>query len=202
MKFKLKDQSEIVVSDAVQFHARALRAIGQDLSNLFPQSLEITLTGTNFQVDGRYLPRPAGDKGGKREGALLDKLRNKLRADSAVCGPAESATSPISFSRTYCPADIETIDEAGMARRNDATTAPDIYSLGEMLRMVGRIVDSNGRRLQKLSKDTYGVRFEYEDSAGEIKKVELSSLQLYKLQQKYHAERGTHVAIDTWKGSI
>jgi hypothetical protein len=202
MKFKLKDHAEIQVLDTVQFHARALRAIGQDLSNLFPQSLEITLNGTSFQVAGRYVPRPAGEKAAKRDSDLLNKLRNKLRADSPVVSPPDSATGPISFSRSYGSADIDAIDEAGLARRNETETAPDIYSLGEMLRMVGRIVDSNGRRLQKLSKDTYGVSFEYEDSAGEIKKVELSSLQLYKLQQQYHAERGTYVAIDKWKGSI
>ncbi|MGH7930046.1 MAG: hypothetical protein ACREQV_19890, partial [Candidatus Binatia bacterium] len=124
------------------------------------------------------------------------------RGDPPVSPSVDSATGPVSFSRTYTPADIDSIDEAGCAHRNEPDTAPDIYSLGEMLRMVGRIVDSNGRRLQKLSRDTYGVSFEYEDGAGEIKQCELSSLQLYKLQQQYHAERGTYVAIDKWKGSI
>lgn len=202
MKFKLKDQTEIQVLDTVQFHARALRAIGQDLSSLFPQSLEITLNGTNFQVVGRYVPRPVGEKGAKRDIYLLGKLRNKFRGDSPVASSEESAKGSINFNRSYTPSDIEGIDEAGCAHRNEPDTAPDIYSLGEMLRMVGRIVDSNGRRLQKLSRDTYGVSFEYEDGAGEIKQCELSSLQLYKLQQQYHAERGTYVAIDKWKGSI
>jgi hypothetical protein len=68
--------------------------------------------------------------------------------------------------------------------------------------MVGRIVDSNGTRLCKLSKDRYGVTFQYEDDRGEMQKRELTSLQLYKLQQQYYSERGTFVAVDKWEGSI
>jgi len=198
MKFKLKDQTEIYVSDKVGYHARALRAIGQDLSNLFPQSLEITQNGSNFQVTGRYLQRSAGEKSAKPEIYALDKLRNKFRVNP----PAESATGPISFCRIYSPADIDAIDEARGALRNESDVAPDIYSLGEILRMVGRIVDSDGRRLDKLSRDTYGVSFEYENVAGEMKKGELSSLQLYKLQQQYYSERGTYMPVDNWKSSI
>jgi len=202
MKFKLKGEIEVQVSDGVQFHARALRAIGQDLSNLFPQSLEITVEGTTFQVVGQYLRRDAGEQGSQRDNHLLGKLRNKLFRDAPVAAPAEGATAPTSFNRTYTPADIEAIDEIRSTHRNGPDTSPDIYSLGEILRMVGRIVDSNGKRLHKLVRDTYGVTFEYEDGTGEIKKGELSSLQLYKLQQQYYSERGTYVPTDNWKGSI
>ena len=94
------------------------------------------------------------------------------------------------------------MDESGAKRRNETDKVPDIYSLGEMLRMVGRIVDSEGRRLLKLSKDMNGVAFEYEDGAGQKHKREFSKLQLYKLQQQYYAERGTYVPIDNWAGSF
>jgi hypothetical protein len=200
MKFKLKDETEVQVSDHVQFYARALRAIGQDLSSLFPLSLEITLNGTNFEVVGRYIPRDAAEKGAQRD--LLGKLRNKWLRDAPATTPVQSATDPLSFNRTYTPVEIDALDEAGSNHRHGPNTAPDIYSLGETLRMVGRIVDSNGKRLQKLSRDSYGVSFEYEDGAGAIHKGELSSLQLYKLQQQYYSERGTFVPVDKWKGSI
>ena len=202
MKLKLKDESEIQVLNKAQFHARGLRAIGHDLSNLFPQTLEITLQGMNFQVIGRYLLRDPGGKGAQGSSQLLDKLRSKLLRDQPTVPPAESATTPISLDRTYTPVDIDRMDEGGANRRNEIDKVPDIYSLGEMLRMVGRIVDSDGRRLLNLSRDKYGVTFEYEDSAGQTQKREFSNLQLYKLQQQYYAERGTYVPIDDWKGSF
>jgi hypothetical protein len=202
MKLKLKDESDTHVLNKAQFHARALRAIGQDLSKLFPQTLEITLQGMNFQVIGRYLPRDPGGKGAQSSSQLLDKLRSKLSRNQPTVPPAENSAATMSFDRTYAPVDIDRMDESGANRRNEIDKVPDIYSLGETLRMVGRIVDSDGRRLVKLSKDKYGVTFEYEDGAGQTQKREFSNLQLYKLQQQYYAERGTYVAIDDWKGSF
>lgn len=202
MKLKLKDESDTHVLNKAQFHARALRAIGQDLSKLFPQTLEITLQGMNFQVIGRYLPRDPGGKGAQSSSQLLDKLRSKLSRNQPTVPPAENSAATMSFDRTYAPVDIDRMDESGANRRNEIDKVPDIYSLGEMLRMVGRIVDSDGRRLVKLSKDKYGVTFEYEDGAGQTQKREFSNLQLYKLQQQYYAERGTYVPIDDWKGSF
>jgi hypothetical protein len=202
MKLKLKDDIQAQGLDKVKFHARALRAIGQDLGNLFPQSLEITLQGMDFHVTGRYLPRDLAGKGAQGNRQLLDKLRSKFLRDQSTVPPVESSTESIGFDRIYMPADIDRMDETGANRRNKIDKVPDIYSLGEMLRMVGRIVDSQGRRLVKLSRDTYGVTFEYEDGAGQTQKREFSNLQLYKLQQEYYAERGTYVPIDKWAGSI
>jgi hypothetical protein len=202
MKLKLKDDIQAQGLDKVKFHARALRAIGQDLGKLFPQSLEITLHGMDFHVTGRYLPRDLAGKGAQGNRQLLDKLRSKFLRDQSTVPPVESSTESIGFDRIYMPADIDRMDETGANRRNKIDKVPDIYSLGEMLRMVGRIVDSQGRRLVKLSRDTYGVIFEYEDGAGQTQKREFSNLQLYKLQQEYYAERGTYVPIDKWAGSI
>ena len=201
MKLKLKDETQNQGLDKVQFHARALRAIGQDLGKLFPQSLEITLQGTNFQVTARYLPREPGGKGAQGNSQLLNKLRSKLLGDQSTVLPAESSAERVSIDRTYTPTEIDRMDEGGANRRNGIEKVPDIYSLGEMLRMVGRIVDSGGGRLLKLSKDMYGVAFEYEDGAGQTQKHEFSNLQLYKLQQQYYAERGTYVPVDKWIGS-
>jgi hypothetical protein len=156
----------------------------------------------DFHVTGRYLPRDLGGKGAQGNRQLLDKLRSKFLRDQSTVPPVESSTESIGFDRIYMPADIDRMDETGANRRNKIDKVPDIYSLGEMLRMVGRIVDSQGRRLVKLSRDTYGVIFEYEDGAGQTQKREFSNLQLYKLQQEYYAERGTYVPIDKWAGSI
>jgi hypothetical protein len=202
MEFKLKGVTEAQAPDKVQFHARALRAIGQDLSDLFPESLEITLHGNNFLVNGRYVPRSADGKGSQKSIDLLDKLRQKFLREQPIAPARERATEPVNFNRTYTPADIDRIDESGAGRRSNTENVPDIYSLGEILRMVGRIVDSGGGRLVELSRDKYGVTFESEDSNGRLQKSEFSSLQLYKLQQQYHAERGTYIPIHKWDGWV
>jgi hypothetical protein len=202
MKLKLKDEPEAQALDKVQFHARALRVIGQELSPLFPRSLEITLEGMNFRVIARYLARDPGGKSAQGNGQLLEKLRSKFLGDKPTVSPLESSTEPARFERVYTTADIDRVDQRGANRRNGTDKVPDIYSLGEVLRMVGRIVDSDGRRLLTLSKDSHGVTFEYEDGAGQKQKREFSNLQLYKLQQQYYAERGTYVPIDNWAGSL
>jgi hypothetical protein len=202
MKFKLKDEVELHVSDHVQFYARALRAIGQDLSGLFPQTLEIRLAqGGNFEVNGRHVPRVDLSKSAPKE-RLLDKLRNKLLRDEAAEEAKDPAGVASDFTRMYTAADIQRLDEAAANHRGAKKALPDIHSLGEMLRMVGRIIDSNGKRLVRVSRNQYGVTFEYEDNAGKTCAGELSSLQLYKLQQEYYAERGSYVPVDTWKGSL
>ena len=95
----------------------------------------------NFQVIGRYLLRDQGGKGAQGSSQLLDKLKSKLLRDQPPVPPADNSTVPISFNRTYTPVDIDRMDEGGANRRNEIDKVPDIYSLDEMLRMVGRIVD-------------------------------------------------------------
>ena len=199
MRLKLKNESGAVPTHGnAHFHARALRAIGQDVGNLYPLSLEISREGVNFRVDGRHLPRDPAPGGAHANSAFLDNLRIKILRGPSPAPTAESPTAPISFNRTYTPADIDRLDDSGAHHRSGMDKVPDIYSLGEMLRMVGRLVDSDGGRLLKLSRDMSGVAFEYEDGSGQKQRRQFSSLQLYKLQQEYHAQRGTHVAIDQW----
>ncbi|MDH3443074.1 MAG: hypothetical protein OEN50_04050 [Deltaproteobacteria bacterium] len=202
MKLKLKDETQAEALGQDQLYARTLRVIGQDLSNLYPQFLEITVTGTSFQVMGRYVPRSVSGKESQQDNKLLSKLRTKFLGNQPGVTSSEYSTELMSFDRSYGPVDINRIDETESSRRNGADKAPDIYSLGEMLRMVGRIVDSDGNRLLRVSKDARSIIFEFESGDGQTQKNELSSLQLYKLQREYYAERGTYVPVDKWDGSV
>jgi hypothetical protein len=201
MKFKLQNETRSEVVHQAQFHARTLRSIGQDLSRLLPESFEITVEGKVFKVIGQHpIREPAGRP--QNPPYLLDKLRGRLSRDNADVAPVENAGKLIGFSRNYTIADIDRMDETGANQRGGINKLPDIYSLGEMLRMVGRILDSEAGRLCKLAKDVNGVMFEYEDGAGQMQRREFTKMELYKLQQQYYAERGTFVPIDKWAGSF
>jgi hypothetical protein len=201
MKLKLQNETRNEITQQAQFHARALRAIGQDLSRLLPESFEITLEGTVFKVIGR---QPSRDLAGRPQNTphLLDRLRGRLSRDGASAAPVKNAGKLVTFSRIYTVADIDRLDETGANQRGGINKLPDIYSFGELLRMVGRILDSEAARLCKLSKDMNVVAFEYEDGAGQAQRREFTKMELYKLQQQYYAERGTFVPIDNWAGSF
>ena len=78
---------------------------------------------------------------------------------STLAQQAKSAT--VEFTNTYSPEDIDRIDEIGMARRFAAGKMPDIRSLGEMLRTIGRLVDGQEGQLRKISKEARRIVFEY-----------------------------------------
>jgi hypothetical protein len=200
MKFKLKDQTEDQNLDKVQFHARALRAIGQDLSGLFPEHVEISLLGKDFHVVGRYVPRTKGSKASPQGGVFAERVWKGVFHGQRSVQANEIAVEPVNFDRTYTQDEIKHLDEIGASQRKGTAKTPDIYSLSEMLRMVGRIIDAAGGRLVRLSRDTRRVTVEYHDGNDVLQKSEMSSLELYKLQQQYYAERGTFVPIDTWDG--
>jgi hypothetical protein len=200
MKFKLKDDTEGQPLAKVQFHARALRAIGQDLSGLFPEQLEVSLLGKDFHVVGRYMPRAKGGKASPQGGVFAERMWKGVFHGQRSVQANEPAVEPVSFERTYTQDEIKHLDEIGASQRKGAATTPDIYSLSEMLRMVGRIIDAAGGRLVRLSRDPRRMAVEYQDGNGGLVKSEMSSLELYKLQQQYYADRGTFVPIDTWDG--
>jgi hypothetical protein len=202
MKFKLKDATEIQISQQIEIYARALRVIGQDLSSLYPQKLEITHRVSEFEVSGVSIAHNTLDAPLEIERHLLGRLKQNLLRRCSPEQTSERPSDPISFRRIYTLADIDHLDQVGFNQRQERSSIPDIYSLPEMLRMVGRLIDAGGKRLHGITKDSYGVRFEYEDNAGKLQQEELSNLQLYKLQQEYYGERGTRVAVDTWKGSF
>ena len=82
--------------------------------------------------------------------------------------------------------------------RKNSEDKPDLYSLSERLRMIGRIVDANGGRLTKLFKDGNTIVFYYQDKDGETHRAEFSNLTLYKLQQQYYSQRFTLAVKDPW----
>ena len=106
------------------------------------------------------------------------------------------------FTRKYTLDNINRVDEMNLPTRTNKEGKPDIYSLGERLRTVGRIVDDCGGTLIRIVKDSNSMKFEYQDQDGNDHREEYTNLALYKYQQRYDAERGTFVFVDPWDSKI
>jgi len=172
-------------------YARALRVIGQDLVELLPESLTIEISGDNFVARGleRTDLSPAKTH---REQNLIRKIWYKPNPPPPKAQPSFAA-----FVRAYSQGDIDKLDEAGRARRTGSTQKPDLHSLAERLRMIGRILDEKNGELVKLSLEGNSVMLRYRDTHGEIQSEEYSNLTLYKLQQEYYSGRCFHPG-DPW----
>jgi hypothetical protein len=184
------------------YYARVLRAIGQDLADLFPQQLEIEQRERSFVVqvrcdrkrsESKAPPQPAeAPKTGVR--GFIQKL-NTIRVDKAPDKP-----EVVTVNRTYNTIDVSHIDESGLHRRIQLGKIPDIHDLGEALRTIGRIIDAEGGRLIRIFRDQRRVAFEYVSKGGSAKKVEMTRAELIKLQQSYYHGRGSSGSLDLWKG--
>lgn len=175
-------------------YACALRVIGQDVAELFPESLTIELSGDNFVARGCGRTELSPSKT-NREGCPTRTIWQKLTQR-----PPKTQPSSSTFMRSYSPDDINRLDEIGRARRTNPAQRPDLHSLPERLRMIGRIVDEKNGELVNLTDDGNSVTFRYRDTQGEIHSEEYSNLTLYKLQQEYYSGRRLHPG-DPWQVS-
>jgi hypothetical protein len=168
---RLKDPSNEIRSFAI-----ALRAIGQDLTSLLPQTFEIRFEDGGFIAHGVALNATADD--GK--------------------SPADAGKKTARFERRYSPTDIHRLDRAGKLKQQGLRKTPDAASLAESLRTIGRIVDAKSGRLVRILKDERKITFEYLDSNGAPQREESRTLIVYQEQQKAIGER---TGKDVWDES-
>lgn len=163
---RLKDPVKTIGSFAV-----ALRAIGQDLTSLLPQNLEIRFEDEAFVAHGVALRGAA------------DTPENKGAR----------------FERRYSAEDLYKLDRVARLKQTGLAKKPDAASLSESLRAVGRVIDAKPGRLVRLVKDERGkIAFEYKDQAGATRREEIHSLSAYQEQQKAIRER---TGRDIWDDS-
>jgi len=184
---KLAEPFKVKADRSPEYFARALRAIGQDLADLFPQQLEIEFRAQSFEVrvrcDRKRLASGKPEAQKKGLAAFIGRLAN-YRLDKLPEAP-----DVVTYARTYGPEAIDRLDQKGVDRRVQPGRVPDIYSLGETLRTIGRIVDSNGGQLVSVFKDQRRIAVDYIDGKGARRKAELTSSELYKMQRQYYRER-------------
>jgi len=177
-------------------YARSLRAIGNDLTELYPEDLEIQLNATEFLVSGVGLTQPPQER--IEHGSFIKKGWNRLKGKESKPNLPVVPRRGERFSRKYTLYDINRLDEIGLPGRTNNKGKSDIYSLGERLRTVGRIVDDCKGTLVRVVKDRNSMKFEYRDQNGHDHREEYTNLALYKYQQRYYAERGIYTFIDPW----
>ena len=184
---KLFELLKLIMEQTSGFYARALRVIGQDLAALLPENLAIELHGEDFVANGLCAKGRVEEQAGSAWTGvkkLVDRVGDIIRVQNH-----EPNLEFVPFSRTYKLDDIERLDREQSNHRGDDTGLPDIYSLGERLRTIGKVIDAQNGRVVKIFKDLHQIMFEYRDSEGNSRKEELSNTELYQLQQRYAAGR-------------
>ena len=177
-------------------YARSLRAIGNDLTELYPEDLEIQLNATEFLASGVGVTQPPQER--VEHGSFIKKGWNRLTGKGSKSSLPVVSRRGECFTRKYTLDDINRLDEIGLPGRTNNEGKPDIYSLDERLRTVGRIVDDCKGTLVRVVKDRNSMKFEYRDQYGHDHREEYTNLALYKYQQQYYAERGIYTFIDPW----
>lgn len=184
---KISEPFKVLADRSSEYFARALRAIGQDLAGLVPQQLEIEFRAQSFEVrarcDRKRLESGKPEARQRGFGAFIGRLAN-YRLDKPP-----QATDVVAYARTYGPDDIDRLDQKGVDRRVQPGRMPDIYSLSETLRTIGRIVDTNGGQLISIFKDQRRIAVDYTDRNGRRCKAEMTPSELYKVQRQYYRER-------------
>ncbi len=195
---KLAESFRILTSTSPGTYARALRAIGQDLADLFPETVEIELRGEVFFVGGRCAKSRLDAREPKPQRKSLKEFCADMLSRDVTSLTQKSQSATIEFNQRYAPEDINRIDEIGMSRRFTVGKIPDIRSLGEMLRTIGRLVDGQQGQLVKISKDAHRFVFEFSGSDGQSHSELMSVPDLYKLQKRFYENRGELVGMDPW----
>jgi hypothetical protein len=181
---------------AVTDYARALRAIGQDLTDLFPRVLEINTDGVNFEARGESHANPFHHV----KKSSLKQLWNRLFGKDSTTEQIPPQEDRVTFTRTYTPEDIERLDQLYSANRTGPGKRPDNYSLAERLRTMGGIVKSRKGRLKQLRKDADRLFVDYWDQNGNIQTAKLTTVILYRNQQHAPSHNGTQAPKELWEG--
>jgi hypothetical protein len=180
---------EAITQSENQDLATSLRVIGQDLAELLPLVLNIEVKQDIFIVTGKGLPVPSQANGAGEK--IFSKLWRSLIHHDTATALVDWQLKSAPFTRTYSQADLLRSDENHFPERMGIYGLPDIYSLGERLRIVGRLIQAKGGGLVHLSKTLNSVAFQFRTEDGAVYLEEHSADELFRLQRKYYSQRET-----------
>lgn len=123
--------------------AIALRAIGQNLSELFPLNLEIELRDGAFHITGKSLGHimKQGENNSER---IMQRAWDFLARRKAKLDMLQWQFDTPSISHIYTIGRLIDLDTKHLGHRAALDAIPDVYSLAEPLRIIGRVIDSPG----------------------------------------------------------
>lgn len=120
----------------LMFHARSLRAIGQDLESKGISQFNLKSSKYGYLVHALGTPK---------EGLLRSLGRSiGIEADEKPSAPARFI---------YSLETIDQLDDRGRAKRGMGEKLPDFFSLSQCLRAIGAVIDSKRGQLVELSRN-------------------------------------------------
>jgi hypothetical protein len=174
------------------YYTRSLRVIGQEVSKLHPALLEIELTGDMFLIRGTCAA--------EAQDSLFDgewNINHWLKQSEQNPHKDLGQPSLKRFELRYSPQDIDKLDAQWARRRGSVNKKPElwsfprIWSLSELLRTVGRYIDSEeGGRLLKITRENDRVLLQIQDKQGNVKALECSLIELCRIQARMVSKRG------------
>ena len=187
---------KLVVRSDSEAYARDLRAIGQDLARFVPEHLEIELVESQYVA--RFHARQSLVQPKPHKITVLKRVLKRLVANKSHGSHPSPRAGMLLVNRTYNPDDVDRLYGAQISDRRRVSKSPDLHSLGERLRMVGRIVHARRGRLIRITNKRTSVAVEYADPSGKQRLEEISHFALYRLQQRYFLQRRTNHKRDVW----
>src|SRR5215208_8413164 len=152
-------------------YGRALRAIGRDIADRFPQNLEIEVTDATYKA--RYHARSNTAPEIQPKVGALQKLFSRSSNPPPKLEPSRSMLVP--EERIYTRENIDAIYDSQITSRKSTGGKPDIHDLGERLRTVGKIVEIADGKFIRLTDNAHSISFQYSDSSGQVHSEELTN---------------------------
>jgi hypothetical protein len=184
--------AEAETAPAVIDYSRPLRAIGQDLTGLFPKTLVIEINGDSFEARGESYDNPFQRVHESNVKRLWQRLFSKAAAVTSA------SPTDLSFARVYSAEDIERIDALNKTNRSGIQKRADNYSLAERLRTMGSIVNSRKGRLKQLRKEADQFFADYWDPNGKLQTAKLTTVIRYRNEQPLLPH--VHAPKELWEG--
>lgn len=198
---KLKEPQMLALSQPPGQYHRALRCIGQDLTNLAPTDLQLIKQEGTYIVKGHCSQKRLEAESSKTEKPEKQSIFDKLfTGKKEIPSPGPTESDMVEFNRSYSLEAIDRLDEAGIKRRTGMNRILDARSMAEILRTVGRLMDNGNYRLILLKKQPHGVLVEYRDTEDQPHEEELKTKDLVNLHESYFKTRGTVKPFDLWRG--
>lgn len=168
-------------------YAGLLRPIGQMLESLRIESFVVLIEDDGFVVRDKTRNRTQLTPREKAFSAALDSS-HPVEQEQERERVRRLAAGMVEWKLT--DEDVERLELESRERRRDPSQTPDSYSISQLLRVIGMIVDQKLGRLISLTKDEQTIGIEYLTPNGQITTAEYTLPVLYDFWVRMYKKRG------------